>query len=200
MNILSWRFVFISGLMALSGCGMAPTLSQVQSSNPAPQGYVWEPAGLGFYRTVPKPLAAAGADAMAADAARIAAQFKQMEAYERGGIDGPPNFAKAAAVLRQIVAAGNAGGVLSEQKLAIAYQWGLGLPRSEAEALSWWRAAAEHGNQLAEAMMMHFYTIGGDGLKADRQKAEFWRKALQHTVPGLAALKLPDSTAVLKGP
>ncbi|MHB8847902.1 MAG: tetratricopeptide repeat protein [Burkholderiales bacterium] len=201
MNVRLLILIMGTGwLPVLSGCASAPSAAQVQAANPAPPGYVWEPAGFGLYRTVPKSLTAAGADAMATDAARIATQFKLMEAYERGGIDGPPDLAQAAAVLLQIVAAGDAGDVLAERKLAIAYQLGIGLPHSEAEALSWWQAAAEHGDPTAEAAMMRFYTIGGDGLKPDWQKAEFWRKALQRSVPGLAAFKPPGSTAVQKGP
>ena len=195
MNILSWRFVFISGLMALSGCGMAPTLSQVQSFNPAPQGYVWEPAGLGLYKTVP----IAPGSVPTIDHAKLSADFKRMETYEFG-FNGPPDLVKAAAVLREIVAAGDAGDVLAERKLAIAYQLGAGLPKSDAEALSWWRAAAEHGDPNAESRMMYFYTVGGDGLKPNWERAEFWKQALLHSVPGMAAIiEAPSGVTVKKG-
>ena len=196
MKTLACGFAYVvSSLIALSGCSsLAPSLATLQTADPAPQGYVWESIGSGLYKTVP----ATPDSSLSMDDNKLAAAFEQLR-IDQLEMNDPSHLAKAIAVLNTIVAAGNAGNMLAERKLAMAYQYGIVLPRSKPEALSWWQAAAEHGDLGAESMMMRFYMVGGDGVKPDAQKAAYWRQALLRSMPHLKPLLSPEVTTIWQG-
>jgi hypothetical protein len=54
------------------------------------------------------------------------------------------------------------------------FENGMGLLKSEAQAASWYRKAAEGGNPLAMRLLGSMYERGNGGLKKDKNQALIW--------------------------
>jgi hypothetical protein len=70
-----------------------------------------------------------------------------------------------------------AGEAEAQYQLAVRYSWGEA-PQDKAEALNWFRKAAEQGHSQAQVNVGEFYRQGHGGLDKDDQQAVAWfRKA-----------------------
>ena len=64
--------------------------------------------------------------------------------------------------------------------LGLALQYGQGVPRDDAQAVSWYRKAAEHGNADAQSQLGWAYENGYGGLaKNDSEAIRWYRKAAE---------------------
>src|ERR1022692_1369702 len=64
--------------------------------------------------------------------------------------------------------------------LGLAYENGQGVPKDEAQAVSWFRKAAEQGNADAQERLGEMYSYGQGGLAKDEAQAVSWyRKAAE---------------------
>jgi hypothetical protein len=59
------------------------------------------------------------------------------------------------------------------------YSSGTGVPEDDAQAVTWYRKAAEQGNRSAQSILGHLYS-DGEGVPQDYAQAVFWyRKAAE---------------------
>jgi len=62
--------------------------------------------------------------------------------------------------------------------LGLALHEGLGVERDEAQAIEWLQKAAEHGDYYGAELLADIYRRG-EGVPADRSKAETWQTKAQ---------------------
>jgi hypothetical protein len=88
-------------------------------------------------------------------------------------------------------AAAAQGRLHAEFQLANAYAAGHGTPKSVADALQWYRKAADQGYGPAQTELANLYLYGWDGLPADKEQARSWftKAADQGYVDAKNALK-----------
>lgn len=66
----------------------------------------------------------------------------------------------------------------AQQKLALAYARGEGVPRNVPEAVDWWLRAARQGHADSQYNLGVIYALGRDGIRRDIHKAaHWWRQA-----------------------
>src|SRR5262249_41314290 len=69
----------------------------------------------------------------------------------------------------------------AQRAIGAMYNGGRGVAKDEAEALKWYRKAAENGNLAAAEFIGHMYENGRGGLTKDEAEAVVWyRKAADH--------------------
>jgi len=96
------------------------------------------------------------------------------------------DYTGAVQAFRRAAEAGNASGQL---ELGVLYEFGLGVPKSDAEALRWYRRAADEGNAGAEKNLGQMYENGQGVAENWGLAAQLYRKsATQGNVEGEAAL------------
>lgn len=66
----------------------------------------------------------------------------------------------------------------AQYNLGILYAFGIWVGKDEKKALELWQASAAQGNQDAVKVLIRVYDNGELGLKADPQKADYWRNRL----------------------
>jgi TPR repeat protein len=69
----------------------------------------------------------------------------------------------------------NAGDPEAQFELGVDYRWGLGGKRDEAEAVRWYRKAADQGHAQAQVSLANCYHYG-IGAEKDKKKARHWLK------------------------
>ena len=147
MKSLACGFAYaVSTLIALSGCSsIAPSLATLQKADPAPQGYVWEPAGSGLYRTVPFAAESATTQADRANAYQALVELARKAMAHR-------------TALQELEAKARASDDDAMYLLGALYA----LPQSKSQtfvsspftAVSWYRRSAQRGNVRAEVALM----------------------------------------------
>ncbi len=75
--------------------------------------------------------------------------------------------------LAEFIPAAEAGNVQAQMALASMYQFGEGVPQSDAEAAKWTRAAAARGDAVAAINLSNFHA-SGQGVIRDAAKSYFW--------------------------
>ena len=85
------------------------------------------------------------------------------------------DFKQAVTIWKQLADQGDAQ---AQFNLGLMYHGGLGLPRNETEAVSWYEKAAQNGYQPAQVYMVVGYEEGWFGLPQDSNKAYYWRGVL----------------------
>ena len=90
-----------------------------------------------------------------------------------------PMMARADNDIAALQAKANAGDAEAQFELGVDYRWGLGVKRDEAEAMRWYRKAADQGLAKAQYNLAIAYD-GGIGVKEDTTEAVRWyRKAAE---------------------
>lgn len=85
------------------------------------------------------------------------------------------NFDRAVAIWKGLAEKGDPQ---AQFNLGLMYHSGLGLARSEGEAVKWYQKAAEGGYSPARVYMVVGYEEGWFGLPQDQQQAYYWRGTL----------------------
>ncbi len=71
----------------------------------------------------------------------------------------------------------------AESSLGMAYSLGHGIPKDDAEAVKWYRKAADQGNARGQLFLGSAYSFGR-GVQADKAEgAKWWRKAAEQGEP-----------------
>ncbi len=91
------------------------------------------------------------------------------EAAEAGNFDSAVTIWKALA---------EKGDPQAQFNLGLMYHSGLGIARSESEAVKWYQKAAEGGYSAARVYLAVGYEEGWFGLPPDQEKALYWREIL----------------------
>lgn len=84
-------------------------------------------------------------------------------------------FDKAITIWKKLA---DAGDPQAQFNLGLMYHGGLGLAQNEAEAVRWYRKAAEGGYSPARVYLVVGYEEGWFGLPQDPQQAYYWRGML----------------------
>lgn len=91
-------------------------------------------------------------------------------AAERG------NYEQALSLFTPLAEQGNAQ---AQFNLALMYHGGLGVKRSEQQAVAWYQRAATNGSKEAQEFLAVGYQEGWFGLPRDRQQANYWFERLK---------------------
>ena len=84
------------------------------------------------------------------------------------------NFAKALQLLQPLA---NQGDAIAQNNIAVLYEEGLGVPRSDKEALKWYKKAAQQGQAEAQFMVGLFHAEGRGTTQNYQQAFEWYSKA-----------------------
>ncbi len=87
------------------------------------------------------------------------------------------DFQKAANIWKSLAEKGDAQ---AQFNLGLMYHGGLGMPRSEKEAVKWYHKAAEGGYSPARVYLVVGYEEGWFGLPQDHKLAYYWRGMLDN--------------------
>lgn len=71
----------------------------------------------------------------------------------------------------------NSGNPEAQFELGIAYDRGLGVDKSESEAMRWYRSAANSGHTEAQNNLAYLYETGPDGLKDMAEAAKWYKRS-----------------------
>lgn len=104
--------------------------------------------------------------------ARADAYTEAFIAAERG------EYARAVALFMPLAEEGNAQ---AQFNLALMYHGGLGVARSEQEAVRWYQRAAANGSKEAQEFLAVAYQEGWFGLPRDQQQARYWFSRLTNS-------------------
>lgn len=102
---------------------------------------------------------------LATTAARADVYSEAFSAAEAG------NYQKAFALFAPLAEQGHAQ---AQFNLALMYHGGLGVKRSEHEAVHWYQQAAANGSKTAQEFLAIAYQEGWFGLPRDERQARYW--------------------------
>ncbi|MDC0283092.1 sel1 repeat family protein [bacterium] len=80
---------------------------------------------------------------------------------------------------RELVVKAKAGDADAQFNLGVMYEFGEGVPKDLAEALKWWRKAAEQGHAKAQFNLGEMYYLGKGVPKNNVEAAKWYRKAAE---------------------
>jgi len=73
----------------------------------------------------------------------------------------------------------NSGNPEAQFELGLAYEKGLGVDKSQSEAMRWYRSAAKSGDTRAQYKLAYLYETGPDGIKDIGEAVKWYKRAEQ---------------------
>ncbi len=114
----------------------------------------------------------------AAEQGLTSAQLRIAAAFENGSLGLPKDPAQAFAIYRQIANLPEGGHPGVYYAMAMSYAGGVGAPRDDAQAIQWFRRAAEYGHGRSINNLGVFYESGRGVAKDFAEAMRWYRKAL----------------------